>query len=73
MTVLLYFYPHLRSLTPLPPSSWMIDSISGKEEGVQRSLMHRYNTAADLVSESQAAASPGEKNAALAAVTVWLR
>lgn len=51
----------------------MIDSISGKEEGVQRSLMHRYNTAADLVSESQAAASPGEKNAALAAVTVWLR
>lgn len=49
---------------------WMVDQIAQREPQAERSLMHRYHAAADLV---EMAAGSGELEGALAAVTAWLR
>ncbi|KAG2427905.1 hypothetical protein HYH02_014507 [Chlamydomonas schloesseri] len=56
---------------PRPPvCGWMVDHIAQREPGAERSLMHRYNAGSELV---QMAAGSGEAEAALAALTAWLR
>ncbi|PNW79708.1 hypothetical protein CHLRE_08g363874v5 [Chlamydomonas reinhardtii] len=56
---------------PRPPvCGWMVDHIAQREPGAERSLMHRYNAGSELV---QMAGGSGEAEAALAALTAWLR
>ncbi|KAI8474403.1 MAG: hypothetical protein J3K34DRAFT_493679 [Monoraphidium minutum] len=56
----------------------VVDEIAGQESKAERSLMHRFGIAADLVRRRAAAAGGGaaaeaEAARALAAVAVWLR
>ncbi|KXZ47751.1 hypothetical protein GPECTOR_33g633 [Gonium pectorale] len=55
---------------PVGHCDWMVEQIVQREPGAERSLMHRYNTGAELVGM---AAGSAEVEGALAAVTAWLR
>lgn len=55
------------------PCSWAINAVAAKENGAQRSLMHRFNAAADLVGQVAKVGDAGERASALSVVVAWLR